>query len=35
MRKKKKKRVEKYITLRAVSEKTPPKAVYQSQRSEP
>ena len=35
MRKKKKNRVEKYIPLLAVSEKTRPKAVDQSQRSQP
>ena len=35
MRKKKKKRVEKYITLRAVSEKTPPQSSDQSQRTQP
>ena len=35
MRKKKKKRIEKYITPLAVSEKTPPQAVDQSQRTQP
>ena len=35
MRKKKKKRVENYITPRAVSEKTPPQSNWQSQRTQP